>query len=189
MNEALTREERKQLLTAARRSIESGLHQSQPLEMDAAHYPAPLQQQRATFVTLHTRFGDLRGCIGTLEPRRPLISDVVHNAFSAAFRDPRFPPLSEAQYSGLVMEVSVLSLPEPIDASSEEELLRQLRPGVDGLIIESGRHRATFLPSVWESLPQPREFLSALKRKAGLTADTPTLLTSFRYTTERFSSE
>ncbi len=188
MDEQLTKQDREQLITAARRSIEFGLRQSHPLEMDSENYPWSLQQERATFVTLHSRDGNLRGCIGTLEPRRPLISDVAHNAFSAAFRDPRFPPLTEAEYVGVSIEVSVLSPPEPIEAATEEALLRQLRPGVDGLILEAGGHRATFLPSVWESLPQPQEFVSALKRKAGIVANTPDSLTCLRYTTESFSS-
>ena len=189
MDEHLTDTQRDQLLKAARRSIEFGLRQGEPLEIDPDNYCGQLREVRATFVTLHTRAGDLRGCIGTLEPRRPLVSDVAHNAFSAAFRDPRFPPLTEAQYPDVSLEVSVLSPPEPIEADTEEELLRQLRPGVDGLIVEAGSRRATFLPSVWESLPQPQEFVAALKRKAGIVAHTPEPLICLRYTTESFSGD
>ncbi len=189
MDEQLTDTQRNQLLTAARRSIDFGLRLGEPLEIDPDNYSGRLREKRATFVTLLTRERDLRGCIGTLEPQRPLVSDVAHNAFSAASRDPRFPPITEAEYAHVSIQVSVLSLPEPIEADTEEALLRQLRPGVDGLILEAGSRRATFLPSVWESLPQPREFVSALKRKAGIVAHTPEPLICWRYTTESFSDE
>ena len=123
----------------------------------------------ATFVTLK-QSGELRGCIGSLQPLRPLAEDVRENAIAAAFRDPRFPPLSVREYATTSVEVSLLSADERLDVATEAELLTQLRPGIDGLILRYGGQRATFLPQVWESLPEPRAFVSALKRKAGLPA-------------------
>lgn len=138
-----------------------------------AHRPAEapwLAEPGATFVTL-TRNGDLRGCIGTLEAYRPLGVDVRENAVAAAFRDPRFPPLSADEYDDIRVEVSLLSPSEPLAAASEDEALALLRPHVDGVVLEYGHHRATFLPQVWEQLPDPAGFLAHLKRKAGLPAD------------------
>lgn len=130
-----------------------------------------LEADAATFVTLRQRNGELRGCIGSLEARRPLLEDVRRNAHSAAFNDPRFSPLSAEELAEVVIEVSVLSPTEPIECTNEEDLLAQLRPGVDGLVIESAFHRGTFLPQVWEQFAEPRDFVRALKRKAGLGVD------------------
>lgn len=129
-----------------------------------------LQAMGATFVTLilHER---LRGCIGTLEAHRSLLDDVRHNAVAAAFSDPRFPPLSTAEFSSVQVEVSVLSKAEPMMFGSERDALTQLRPNEDGVILQFGYHRATFLPQVWEQLPTPKEFMAHLKNKAGLAAD------------------
>jgi AmmeMemoRadiSam system protein A len=135
---------------------------------DANH--AALAQPAATFVTLK-RSGELRGCIGSLKPLRALAVDVRENAIAAAFRDPRFPPLAVVEFASTSVEVSLLSADERLDVSDEHDLLVRLRPGVDGLVLEYGRHRATFLPQVWESLPEPRSFVTALKRKAGLPGD------------------
>lgn len=121
----------------------------------------------ATFVTL-TQRGELRGCIGSLAAARPLRDDVHANAIAAAFRDPRFPPLSAIEFDVTHIEVSLLSASSPIAAADETALLRTLVPGVDGVILEFGRHRATFLPQVWDTLGDPRAFLDALMRKAGL---------------------
>ena len=129
-----------------------------------------LRVPRATFVTLHVD-AQLHGCIGTLEARRPLVEDVAHNARAAAFEDPRFPALTAPEFERLQIHISVLGVPEPIQFDSEEGLLRQLRPHVDGLILEAGPHRGTFLPAVWDELPAPQDFLRHLKRKAGLPAD------------------
>ena len=131
---------------------------------------ATLTQPAATFVTLKLA-GELRGCIGSLKPLRPLGVDVRENAIAAAFRDPRFPPLAVVEFEATSVEVSLLSADERLDVRDEEDLLARMRPGVDGLVLEYGRHRATFLPQVWESLPEPRGFLAALKRKAGLPGD------------------
>lgn len=132
--------------------------------------PAALDQPGACFVTLHLN-GALRGCIGSLLPRRALRSDVTANAEAAAFADPRFKPLSAAEFGGLSIEVSLLSQPEVLPAADEAQALQMLRPGIDGVILEWRSHRGTFLPQVWQSLPQPHDFMSALKRKAGLAAD------------------
>lgn len=121
----------------------------------------------ATFVTL-TQSGELRGCIGSLEAHRCLGHDVRENAVAAAFRDPRFSPLKSEEFSCTKVEVSLLTAAEGIAFESEEDLLAILRPGVDGVILTQGHHRATFLPQVWDSLPDPRQFLAQLKRKAGL---------------------
>jgi AmmeMemoRadiSam system protein B/AmmeMemoRadiSam system protein A len=129
-----------------------------------------LRQQAATFVTL-TRRDQLRGCIGSLEARRPLAEDVRENAQAAAFRDPRFKPLTAEEWVDTYVEVSLLSAMQPISVTSEAELFRVLRPGVDGLVLEYGHHRSTFLPQVWEQIPDPAQFLVSLRRKAGLPPD------------------
>lgn len=126
-----------------------------------------LEEPGATFVTL-TLQGQLRGCIGSLEAYRPLIEDLQHNAAASAFRDPRFPPLTREEFAEVAIEVSLLGKPEPIRFSSEEDALAQLTPGRDGVIIEYGTQRATYLPQVWAQLTDPHEFIAHLKQKAGL---------------------
>ena len=165
-----TRREGDSLLDIARRSVRHGLEQGRPLPVNVEEHPPYLREDRACFVTL-TLGGQLRGCIGSLVPRRPLVEDVAENAFAAAFRDPRFPPLRADEVDALEYHLSILSLPQPMQFSDEADLLRQLRPGEDGLIIGDQGRQATFLPSVWEQLPQPAEFLRHLKQKAGLAAD------------------
>ena len=128
---------------------------------------ATLTQPAATFVTLKLA-GELRGCIGSLKPLRPLGVDVRENAIAAAFRDPRFPPLAVVEFEATSVEVSLLSADERLEVHGEAELVARLRRGVDGVILEYGSHRATFLPQVWEALVDPRAFLAALKRKAGV---------------------
>jgi uncharacterized protein len=129
----------------------------------------------------------LRGCIGSLEARRPLALDVAENAFASAFRDPRFAPLARAEEPRLDLHISVLSEAEQIPVRSEAELLASLRPGIDGVILSAGARRGTFLPSVWEQLPEPHRFLAQLKRKAGLPADYWSAeLRVERYTVEAF---
>jgi AmmeMemoRadiSam system protein A len=157
------------LLAVARRSIDEGLLGRTWLP-DAADYPAPLRAPGAAFVTL-TLAGRLRGCIGSLEPRRPLVVEVAGDAFSAAFSDPRFDPLEAAEAEALELSVSVLGPTRAMTVTDEADLQRQLRPGRDGLVLLLGSRRSTFLPSVWEELPRPEEFLAHLKLKAGLPAD------------------
>jgi len=129
-----------------------------------------LYEPGATFVTL-TCAGALRGCIGSLVAERPLRADLENNALAAAFSDPRFPPLSKREYREIEVEVSLISPMQPVTVESEIHALSLLRPGVDGVLLEYGRRRGTFLPQVWEQLPEPRAFLTHLKKKAGLPAD------------------
>jgi AmmeMemoRadiSam system protein A len=177
--------DRQTLLEVAQRAIERGLAGDR-LKVRPEEFSACLQAQAASFVTIKVR-QQLRGCIGTLEAQRALIADVVSNAYSAAFRDPRFPALTRAEFLLLDIHISVLSEPQPMAVESEADLLAQLRPGIDGLVLEEGYHRGTFLPAVWEHFSEPREFVQHLKRKAGLPADywSPALRVS-RYTTESF---
>ena len=179
--------ERALMLDLAHEAIRHGLRKGRPLHIDPAAFPEHLRSRRACFVTLN-RDTRLRGCIGHLEPVQTLVEDMVDNAFSAAFRDPRFPPLQARETGDLVIHVSVLSEPRPLPFSDEQDLLARLRPGEDGLILQGPMgHRGTFLPSVWEQLPDPREFLVHLRLKAGLPADFPlTQAQIARYTTESF---
>ena len=156
-----------ELLCLARDSIEYGLVHERPLPVDYTELPRALADMAATFTTLRYG-GHLRGCCGTLEAVRPLAVDVAHSAFRAAFRDVRFEPVGKHELEAVRLEVSVLSSLEPVPFSSEADLLRRLTPGVDGLVIIAEGRRATFLPKVWEMLPDPRQFLVALKAKCGL---------------------
>jgi uncharacterized protein len=188
MTQPLPEHLRKILIGVALGSIHHGLAQGRPLEVRPTDYPEPLQAERATFVTLE-RDGGLRGCIGHLEPLQSLVADVAENAFAAAFRDPRFPPLETPELEGLELHISVLSPATPMTFSSEEDLIRQLRPGVDGLILQDGYRRGTFLPSVWEQLPDPAAFLRHLKLKAGLPqGHWSSRLQVARYETESFGA-
>lgn len=175
---------RQQLLQLARDSIRHGLEHGRALKVDPADYDEALAEPLSCFVTLHLN-GRLRGCIGSLEANRPLVLDLCDNAFAAAFRDPRFEPLSEAEFESIELDISVLSSASPMRFNGEEDLLSQLRPGRDGLILQEGHHRGTFLPSVWEQIQTPREFMQHLKQKAGLAADywSDTISIS-RYSTE-----
>lgn len=160
-------DDKKQLLDLAKASIQYGLQHGHPIAVTLGNYPVHLQEQRACFVTLQIN-NQLRGCIGSLEAHRPLVEDVADNAYAAAFRDPRFGPVSEEEYPNLQYHISVLTPPKPMTFSSEEDLLKQIRPNIDGLVLSDKGYRGTFLPSVWESLRTPEEFLSHLKQKAGL---------------------
>lgn len=151
-------------------SIRHGLRTGKPLAIDLAECPAELAEQRATFVTLQKQC-QLRGCIGSLDAVRPLAVDIAENAFSAAFLDPRFPPLETHELDDLDIHLSILTPAEPMSFTSEQDLLSQLQAGIDGLILTEGFRRGTFLPSVWESLPEPEQFLRYLKQKAGLSPD------------------
>ena len=171
------------LLAHARSAIAGALH--------LAAHPAPdrgfLQRPGASFVTLRSA-GSLRGCIGSLQARRALGADVRANAVAAAFDDPRFAPLRVAEYEEIDVEVSVLSAASPLPVASEYDLHTQLRAGVDGLILELGSRRSTFLPQVWDALPGAREFVDELKRKAGLPREYWSDELRFsRYTVEKFT--
>lgn len=153
--------------------------------------PAPpagerwLEGRRACFVSLH-RDGELRGCIGALEPRGTLFQEVVSSARAAATRDPRFEPLTLDELEAVDLEVSVLSPVEPLPAKDEAEALRRVRPGVDGLVLQARGRAATFIPAMWEQLPAPAEFLAHLRRKAGLPDAWVPGTRLFRFTAERY---
>jgi len=163
-------QQRQQLLKLARDSILSGLQHGKTLLVELDNFDQQLRLNRASFVTLHEH-QQLRGCIGSLEAYRPLAEDVAENAYAAAFRDPRFNPLQVAEYDLLSLSISVLTPASEMSFESEQDLLEQIKPDVDGLILQEGYHRGTFLPSVWEQLPDPVQFLQHLKQKAGLSAN------------------
>lgn len=172
------------LLQLAREAIDYGLDHGREMIVREAQYPDLLREQRASFVTLKLE-GELRGCIGSLQAYRSLINDVAGNAHAAAFSDPRFEPLTHDQFTRLQIGISILTPSEELVFDGESDLLRQMRPGIDGLILQEGRHRGTFLPSVWESLQDKRQFLEHLKLKAGLSADYwSDSIRAFRYTTQ-----
>lgn len=177
------------LLELAERAIRHALEHGRDMQVDAADYEEALQQPAACFVTLK-KAGELRGCIGSLEAHRSMVEDVAHNADAAAFSDPRFPPLREEELEGLELDISLLTPAEAMQFDSEKELLSQLRPGIDGLILEEGYRRGTFLPSVWEQLPRPEQFLQHLKLKAGLPPNHwSTNVRVSRYTTQIFGTK
>lgn len=163
----LTRDQAAIVLAIARDSIRHGLDRGRPLAVDLESLPRALRAPRATFVTLE-RDGGLRGCMGRLEALRPLAEDVACNAFAAAFQDFRFPPVAEDEIDRLDIRIALLSRPEPLPFRDEADLVAQLVPGRDGVILEAGALRGTFLPAVWESLGDPWEFLRRLKQKAGI---------------------
>jgi len=163
----LTDSDKASLLDVARRSIESGLRTGRPLRVDPDDYPPELAELRATFVTLRLE-GALRGCVGGLVASRPLVADVAHSAFKAAFRDSRFPPLEASEFDRLEIHISILSALEPLSVPDEKALLDAIRPGIDGLVVRDGARQGTFLPAVWASLPEPSEFWRELQRKAGI---------------------
>lgn len=162
-------EQGKILLQIARAAISRALHVS-CASAAVDENIAWLSQPGATFVTL-TQWDELRGCIGSLQACDPLIEDVSNNAVSAALYDPRFIPLAADELDTVNLEVSLLSELQSLDFTSEDNALAQLRPSIDGVVFEYGPYRSTFLPQVWESLPQPRQFLARLKAKARLSED------------------
>lgn len=157
------------LLAIARESLAEALRLS-PSRQAAANSEPWLSEPGASFVTL-TRRGELRGCVGSVRAYRALSEDVWANARASAFQDTRFPPLAAHEFPEIRVEVSVLSPPEPLAPCSEDEARAWLRPGLDGLILEYGTLRGTFLPQVWQQLEDPRDFLGQLKVKAGLPRD------------------
>ncbi|WP_417345931.1 AmmeMemoRadiSam system protein A [Ferrimonas sp.] len=165
--DALTHQQKDTLLTLARNAIGRRLGLS---EREVKGGTQSLSQSLACFVTLKVE-GELRGCVGTLEPRYPLWQGVQRMAVAAAFEDGRFAPLSLDEWSQVKVSISILTPSEPLAVSSEAELLQNLRPGEDGLTLDFGRNHATFLPAVWETLPKPKAFVTQLKRKAGLDSE------------------
>lgn len=185
-NKMLADSDRFLLKKIARDAVQFGLKNAEPMAIDLKTLPKRVVEKQASFVTLFFS-GALRGCIGTTEAARPLAEDVAHNAYAAAFHDHRFEPVNEQIAQDLEIHISVLSPPVKIDCDSESSLLKQLHPGRDGLIIEDGDYRATFLPAVWDVLPTPERFVHELKRKAGLTSDYwSDTVKCYRYCTESF---
>lgn len=162
--------ERGQLLEIARQSIESGLAVGSTLQLEIDKLAGKLSIQLGAFVTL-TQSGQLRGCIGSLESSDPLAQSVANAAFNAAFHDSRFAPLAADEIEYILVEISVLSALVPVAAANRSELLDRLCAGEDGLVLEDGSHRSTFLPKVWEMIADPEEFLNHLLAKAGLPDD------------------
>jgi len=159
------------LLRVAAASIKRGVSHGRAINVDLSTFPDSLQIKAACFVTIEKDGGKLRGCIGSLEAHAPLVNDCVTNAFKAAFKDPRFPQVGADELSDLSLHISVLSPSFPMTFNDQKDLLSQLRPHIDGLIIEDGAMRAIFLPSVWEKIEDKEQFLSHLKLKAGMRAD------------------
>jgi AmmeMemoRadiSam system protein A len=181
--------ERFRLLELARRSIAGGVSRR---ELEAAPqeevWSSALLQPRASFVTLSLQ-GELRGCCGSIEPHRPLVQDVWQNAWASAYTDPRFEPVAPAEQGLLAIAISVLTPLEPIAARNEAEVIAALEPGVDGLVLRYGAACGTFLPAVWQSLPDPRAFVGKLKRKIGwASVALSSQIMAWRYQTETFSS-
>ena len=168
--EPLTDEEKKILLRLAREAMECGVKGKQLPPLDQKSLTKPLLEDGASFVTLTVR-GQLRGCIGALEAYQPLVDDVREHAVAAALKDPRFPAVREGELNGIQLEVSRLTRPVPLDYKDAADLLSKLRPHVDGVILKDGFRRATFLPQVWEKLPDRAEFLDNLCYKMGARGD------------------
>lgn len=174
-----TQEQKQVLITAARSSIQHGLQSRKTETINLENFDPELQEIRATFVTLKIEQA-LRGCIGTLEGKYPLIKSVAEYAYAAAFSDPRFKPLSQEEFQNITLSISILTPAEPIEFDSDADLINQLVPDIDGLIIKSGNRSATFLPAVWESLPNAEKFLAQLKAKAQIRLD-ESITTASRY--------
>lgn len=183
----LTPGEDRALLALARSALVAAVEGRPDNPPPLAALPPALQAPGASFVTL-TIAGNLRGCLGSLVAWRPLAIDVATNAAHSALQDPRFPPVSPAELDAIHIEISLLSPPRDFPVRDEADLLARLQPGVHGLIIDDGVHRATFLPAVWEQLPDPRDFVAHLKRKAGLPAQAwPPGLTCQVYTARKIA--
>ena len=163
-------DEEQNLLSIAYEAIGFGLKYGKTLKVDAQQYSASLQNLGAAFTTLKCD-GNLRGCAGSLEANLPLISAVSHSAYTSAFHDSRFPPLQSSELDQLDVSVSVLSQLEELSFINEEDLIEQIRPGVDGLVLKYNGRKGTLLPSVWDSIPDKHQFLSIVKQKAGFAED------------------
>jgi uncharacterized protein len=171
MPEKLTADEQKTLLRLAREAMERGVRGEDLSPLDVASLTPALREEGSSFVTLLSH-GQLRGCVGSLEAYQSLAEDVRLHAVAAALKDPRFPPVQEEELSGIQIEVSRLTRPVPLEYKDAEDLLSKLRPHVDGVILRDNFfHRATFLPQVWEKIPDPAEFLDNLCYKMGVEPD------------------
>jgi AmmeMemoRadiSam system protein B/AmmeMemoRadiSam system protein A len=185
---ALTDDDRRWLLDLAQRAIDHEIRTGEAYPLDDSDVPVGLRRPGATFVTLE-RGTELLGCIGSLDPRRALWRDVARNARGAAFEDPRFPALVAGDLAGMSIEVSVLSPLEPLPAPSLEAVAASLRPGVDGLVISAGGRRGTFLPDVWDKIPDPEAFVGELVRKARWPEPWVAGARAWRYGTTIFRSD
>ena len=170
MEDGLTLEEQTILLRLAREAMECGVKREKLPPLDQTSLTPRLREEGASFVTLMVR-GQLRGCIGALEPYQSLAEDVREHAVAAALEDPRFPPVSERELTGIQLEVSRLTRPVPLQYTDADDLLSKLRPHVDGVILRDEYRRATFLPQVWEKIPDTVEFLNNLCYKMGAHPD------------------
>ncbi|MDH5719899.1 MAG: AmmeMemoRadiSam system protein A [Spirochaetia bacterium] len=181
---SLSEIQKRALLNLAKDSVLYGLKERKRLKIDVKKYTGVLSENRASFVTIRKE-KKLCGCIGSIEARRPLVLDVVNNAYSAAFNDYRFSPVTMQDFNMLDFHISILGPLEEIIFNTEEELIRQVQPIIHGILIEAENKKATFLPSVWESLPDINDFLKELKKKAGLSENFDNLkLKVFRYIVE-----
>ncbi len=190
MNAPLTQEEKDYLLTLARHAMTTAVIGKMRMHVEDSEVPAGLRQKGASFVTL-TIAGELRGCIGSLEAYQPLYQDVQQHAVEAALEDYRFQPVTEEELPLISIEISRLTAPEPLPYTSPTSLTGLLRPNQDGVILRDGARRATFLPQVWEQLPQPAMFLSHLCQKMGASPDLwrQKLLEVSIYQVEEFSEK
>ena len=171
MQEKLTLDEQNILLRLAREAMERGVKGESLYPLDLSSLPMPLREEGSSFVTI-TSQGQLRGCIGALEAHQPLAEDVRQHAVAAALKDPRFPAVKEDELSGIQIEVSRLTHPVPLEYKDANDLLSKIRPHVDGVIpCDDSYHRVTFLPQVWEKLPNPTDFLNNLCYKMGMEPD------------------
>jgi len=185
--ESYSEAQRSLLLNLARQSIAHGIETGNPFDVISAEYDPTLQEIRSSFVTLRID-ETLRGCMGSLIPKNPLVEDVSRNAFNASKRDPRFEAVIASELPLLHIHISVLSPAIPIEFTSIEDLFEQIRPNVDGLIVRAGKHTGTLLPAVWSHIPDRREFWTQLLKKAGLPAEYQEEdLKVLRYTAESFS--
>jgi len=170
MNDSLIAQAYGEMLgKVAAEALRFGLRHGAPPRIDVTAFPEPLRAPRATFVTLEEG-GQLRGCVGSVAPRQALVEDIAANAFGAGFRDPRFRPLTAETVGHLGVGISILGPFETLTCRSEDELLAEARPGVDGFVLSADGRRGLFLPQVWAALPDPRSFFDALREKAGLPA-------------------
>jgi AmmeMemoRadiSam system protein A len=168
MNENLSVEEKQTLLRLAREALDVAVRGKGLPALDTTQLTPLLQAKGAAFVTL-TIDGQLRGCVGALQPYQPLAEDVREHAIAAALQDYRFPPVRPEELPNIRIEISRLTIPQPLNYKDANDLLAKLRPGIDGVILRDGMRRATFLPQVWEQLPDKEEFLSHLSAKMGAT--------------------
>ena len=171
MDDNLSLEDQQTLLRLAREAMECRVRGEKLPPLDEASLSAQLREPGASFITL-TIHGQLRGCIGALEAYQPLAKDVRAHAIAAALEDPRFPPVREDELSRIQIEVSRLTRPIPLEYQDAADLLSKLRPHMDGVILRDGARRATFLPQVWEKIPDPAEFLNYLCDKMGMRENT-----------------